>query len=281
MNLNYFFSRKFYAFCLCMVALTPLVSAQNKWSYGPRLGANYTMISNSEFSGRQYVSGFNGGAFAEYQINKFFSVQAGLDYSIRQNTYIDTSSRNALNLLNVFGLDPDDPILGGITGLLNTRVYETTRGFSRRNHLDFPVCGVINLGKNFQISLGAFGSYLLNARSNEEFSQRVPLLEAVNLNDSLGLSQFVIGFLFPAYNNPQTSKVENTSRYNSFQYGLTGGINYRNEYGFRAGARFSWGLNDYRSNPGGNLENDRFFNFYAGYDLDYLVRLIKKSVQAP
>ncbi len=239
-------------------------------AFGPKIGWNTNFNENTAISGSNFYMGFNGGAFAQYKISSWISIQSGVEYSNRKNTYQDTATKSILNLLQLANIDPNDSTVQQFVGALNTDVYETTKGYSSRHHIDIPLNIILHTGK-VEWMLGGYASVLVNARNREEFKQDIPLLDAIALDDTSTQARLAVSLLYPAYYSAKSSDYNGKDRYVAFHYGLNFGAAYKSPDGWILGSRFSMGLNEIMANPIGNKRSDMFVNVYMAYSLDKLI----------
>lgn len=239
-------------------------------AFRPKIGWNTNYNENTAITGSTFYMGFNGGATVQYKLKPWLSLQTGIEYSNRKNTYQDTATKSILELLRLVNLDPNDSTIQQFLGALNTNVYETTKGYSSRHHLDIPLNIILHTGR-VEWLLGAYASILANARNREEFKQDIPLLDAIALDDTSMQARLAIGFLFPAYYATKSSDFNSKERYASIHYGLNLGIAYKTEEGWIFGSRLSYGLNEIMAEPTVNKRNDIFVNIYLAYSLDKLI----------
>lgn len=239
-------------------------------AFGPKLGWNTNYNENTAITGSNFYMGFNGGATVQYKLKPWVSLQTGIEYSNRKNTYQDTATKSILELLRLVNIDPNDSTIQQFLGALNTNVFETTKGYSSRHHIDIPLNLIFHTGR-VEWLLGAYASILANARNREEFKQDIPLLDAIALDDTSTQARLAIGFLFPAYYAAKSSDFNSKERYASFHYGINFGLAYKSEDGWIFGSRLSYGLNEIMANPLDNKRNDIFINVYLAYSLDKLI----------
>ena len=239
-------------------------------AFGPKIGWNTNFNENTTTAGSNFYMGFNGGATVQYKIKPWLSIQSGIEYSNRKNTYQDTATKSILNLLRLVDIDPNDSTIQQFVGALNTDVYETTKGYSSRHHIDIPLNIILHTGR-VEWMLGGYASILANARNREEFKQDIPLLDAIALDDTSAQAKLAIGFLYPSYYSATSSDFNGKARYAAFHYGLNFGVAYKTIDGWIFGSRLSMGLNEIMANPIGNKRNDLFVNVYMAYSLDKLI----------
>jgi hypothetical protein len=239
-------------------------------AFGPKIGWNTNFNENTTTTGPNFYMGFNGGASVQYKIKPWLSVQSGIEYSNRKNTYQDTATKSILNLLRLVNLDPNDSTIQQFVGALNTNVYEKTNGYSSRHHIDIPLNIILHTGR-VEWMLGGYASILANARNREVFKQDIPLLDAIALDDTSTQARLAISFLYPSYYSASSSDFNGKARYVPFHYGLNFGVAYKTLDGWIFGSRFSMGLNEIMANPIGDKRTDMFVNVYLAYSLDKLI----------
>jgi hypothetical protein len=246
-------------------------------AFGPKIGWNTNYNENLPTTGPNFYMGFNGGATVQYKIKPWLSIQTGVEYSNRKNTYQDTATKSILNLLRLVNINPTDSNIQQFLGAINTDVYETTKGYSSRHHIDIPLNIILHTGR-VEWMLGGYASILANARNREEFKQDIPLLDAIALDDTSAQAKLAIGFLYPSYYAPTSSDFNGKARYASFHYGLNFGVAYKTNDGWIFGSRLSIGLNEIMANPILDKRKDVFINTYLAYSLD---KLIFKNISQP
>jgi hypothetical protein len=255
---------------LFLLIISAASSSFAQIAFGPKIGWNTNYNENSPTTGPNFYMGFNGGATVQYKIKPWLSVQSGIEYSNRKNTYQDTATKSILNLLRLVNIDPSDSTIQQFIGALNTNVYETTKGYSSRHHIDIPLNIILHTGR-VEWMLGGYASILANARNREEFKQDIPLLDAIALDDTSRQARLAIGFLYPSYYAPTSSDFNGKARYTAFHYGLNFGVAYKTKDGWIFGSRFSMGLNEIMANPILDKRRDMFVNVYMAYSLDKLI----------
>lgn len=257
-------------FKILFINIFVALSISAQISFGPKIGWNTNYNEKTITRGANFYMGFNGGATVQYKIKPWLSIQSGIEYSNRKNTYQDTATKSILNLLQLVNIDPNDSTIQQFVGALNTSVFEETNGYSSRHHVDIPLNFILHSGR-VEWMFGAYASILTNARNREEFKQDIPLLDAIALDDTSAQARLAISFLYPSYYSVTNSDFNGKARYVPFHYGLNFGIAYKTFDGWIFGSRFSYGLNEIMANPIGNKRSDLFVNIYLAYSLDKLI----------
>ena len=152
--------------------------------FGIKGGLNLTNLYSSEANTDHLKAGFNAGVFAKLPVTKGFSIQPEILYSLKGNksTY--------------------DNVLQG------SGEYRFNLGY-----VEVPVLAVVNLAPNFNLHLGGYAAYLVNANVKNVSSN----------GDVQGVTDL------------------NTSDFNKWDFGLAGGLGFDIQH-FTLGARYNYGL---------------------------------------
>jgi hypothetical protein len=155
-----------------------------KAKFGIKGGLNLTNLYNSEATTNHLKAGFNAGVFAKLPVTKGFSIQPEILYSLKgdKSTY-------------------DNFVQG-------SGEYRFNLGY-----IEVPVLAVVNLAPNFNLHLGGYAAYLVNANVK-------------NVNDNGDI---------------QGATDLSTSDFNKWDFGLVGGLGFDIE-NFTLGARYNYGL---------------------------------------
>jgi len=180
--------------------------------FGIKGGLNLTNLYSSEANTNHMKAGFNAGVFAKLPVTKGFSIQPEILYSLKGN------KSNYDNILQGSG------------------EYRFNLGY-----VEVPVLAVVNLAPNFNLHLGGYAAYLVNAN-----------VKNVNSNGDV-----------------QGATDLNTSDFNKWDFGLAGGLGFDIQH-FTLGARYNYGLSHIGKSGEasgtllGNAKNAGF-SFYAGF----------------
>jgi len=155
-----------------------------KAKFGIKGGLNLTNLYVSDVSTEHMKAGFNAGVFAKLPVTKGFSIQPELLYSVKgakedYNNFVQGSGEYRFNL----------------------------------GYMELPVLAVVNLAPNFNLHLGGYAAYLVNANIK-------------NVDDQ---------------GTVQGASDLNTDDFKRWDFGLVGGLGFDIE-NFTLGARYNYGL---------------------------------------
>lgn len=225
------------------------VNAQDKYTFGPRLGFTLIPIERTENLGTNFQFGFNGGAYFNYHFNNKFSLRPELNYSLKKQTTTQSDTSDLLNSLGG-GLGFNIGDLNLPEGI-NLNVYSNTKNLHSLHYIEIPVLASVQFS-NIQISAGPYAGFLLAAKTKSETRQEIPALSLVDLGDQIPFIDFFINTLFPGYNEPVTDVATGTSGFRKIDVGIIGDITYQLENNFNFGIRYQQGLIDFRENYTGD-----------------------------
>lgn len=118
----------------CLMLVLGSVSTWAQWSYGVRVGANFSTYQSKPLDPK-FTVGPHLGGFVTYAVNSVFGIQGELLYSMQGCRY-------------EVGLNPDETVM-----------------FRRRTHnLNLPVLARFQFGRNFHFLLGPQFGFLLGAQ---------------------------------------------------------------------------------------------------------------------
>lgn len=262
--------KQVFIFLLTLIFST--VTFGQRFSVGGRAGLNVIPLENNDLKGHSYSLGYHIGATADYKINEWFSISAEIDYTTRKKAYerYDTTSfietLNDNPLLGFLGVDINDMLdsLGGIENYVNDNVYNTTRGITSLGYIKIPVLAKFNY-KDLYLSVGPYVSFLVSAKTTEEFTQHIPIVETMTGLDTIPFYSTIIDGTFPGYSTPVTSNIKEDKNIRKIDCGIIADISYRLDNNFTVGFRYTQGLLNYRSPE--IYKNDYLssFNFTIGY----------------
>jgi hypothetical protein len=257
-----------------------IISSQLKAqiSFGPKLGFNTIYSETDEVTGNTFYLGSNTGVFFQYQPTRKIALETGLDYSNRKNTYLDTTTYSLLNFIRLLNIQGADSVIQQVDSIINTNVYEKVIGYSSRNYIDIPLNFIYKPTQRLDLVLGAQISFLWGVVNKEQLTQRIPILDALALDDTSQIVRSAVNSLFPGYYQPVVTTSFNNSRYATMCYAVNVAVNYNTPDGWIFGMKVSYGLNDYRTSSVGGFKNDIFLNTYIAYRFD---RLVLKSKDEP
>jgi len=152
--------------------------------FGIKGGVNFTNLYSSEATTDHMKTGFNAGVFAKLPVTKGFSIQPEILYSLKgakesYDNFLQGSGEYRFNL----------------------------------GYVEVPVLAVVNLAPNFNLHLGGYAAYLVNANVK-------------NVNDNGDI---------------QGATDLSTSDFNKWDFGLVGGLGFDIQ-NFTLGARYNYGL---------------------------------------
>src|ERR1700754_967291 len=155
-----------------------------KAKFGIKGGLNLTNLYVSDVSSEHMKAGFNAGVFAKLPVTKVFSIQPELLYSLKgakedYNNFVQGSGEYRFNL----------------------------------GYMELPVLAVVNLAPNFNLHLGGYAAYLVNANIK-------------NVDDQ---------------GTVQGASDLSTDDFKRWDFGLIGGLGFDIE-NFTLGARYNYGL---------------------------------------
>jgi hypothetical protein len=179
---------------------------------GIKGGFDLTTLYSSDVSTNHMKAGFDAGVFAKLPVTRGFSIQPELLYSLKgaKSTYSNLIQGNGEYRFNL-------------------------------GYLQLPVLAVVNIAPNFNLHLGGYAAYLVNAN-----------IKNVDNNGNL-----------------QGATELNTGDFNRWDFGLAGGAGF--DIGnVTIGARYNYGLSQIgkSGSPSGDLTKgmkNAGFSFYLGF----------------
>jgi hypothetical protein len=247
-----------------------ILGAQNKISFGPRIGSNIIPFTNSDPYGNTYKMSFNGGGVMRYHFSKNFSLRTELYYTGKKKQYEFEETARLLNSLGSFaGAFIDTGLVGGVLNSINDTVYSRYRGISTGHFIEIPVMASFHY-KNLEIGAGITFSYLASANVNEELTQESALLDLVYpFIDSIQLvGPFIKGLIdntFPGYSKPSVYQVSDYSFLKRFDMGMIADISYHTNERLYFNFRYARSFTNYRVNPLKDKDYYSSFTFGFGY----------------
>jgi len=117
------------------VSVSQLTFSQDKndWKFGVKGGVNFSNINTNDSSNNKAITGLNFGVFAKLPITQSFAIQPEMYF---------TTKGSELTYQSVF--------------------VDGTAQFDL-NYIEVPVLAVFKITKNFNVQLGPYASYLVNA----------------------------------------------------------------------------------------------------------------------
>lgn len=259
------------------------ISAQ-KLFLGPELGVNLSPTLEVGES-QAYQLGVNGGLALSYNFNDKIALKSGVYYTQKYQSYDSTAVGSILdNFGGAFGgvIDIED-VLSGVTDLgLSLDVNREYQGTVQGTFIEIPLQIEVKTGR-VSFSLGGYAGYMISAESNTTVTENVPLLQVVNLAELLGEAAIFVELLLPPANDSYSETDTSKEGYNSFDYGIKGGMSYISSDNLSFNLSYQHGLRDYRFNRPVDLEetdvNENAFAPFKNvtFTMAYQFPLKKKS----
>ncbi|OFX55501.1 MAG: hypothetical protein A2046_10125 [Bacteroidetes bacterium GWA2_30_7] len=242
----------FYQILILVFVIINSTFAQ-KLEFGPEIGLNIIPIEKSEVDGHVSKLGFNGGGFVSYPINDWLSVKFGLKIATCSKSYLqtDTSAISEMIINAIAGSGIDTSMSSQLQDFINLSVTKYTRSNTNFTFLNIPVTADFNLNEKFSFSLGGYFALLLAAKTKEEITQDIPILQAFSpvLGTNPLVKQIISG-MYPGVFEPSFSEKSGVSDFNSFDTGLEIAMRYKMENNFSFSASFKKGfINYYKDLP--------------------------------
>jgi len=257
-------------FLLLLILSGNFISAQNKISFGPRIGTNIIPFTNEDPYGRTNKTSFNGGGVFRYHVNKFFSIRTELYYTGKKKQYEFQETSRLLNTLGGFTSELiDTNIVGDVFAFINDTVYSSYKGTSTAHFIELPLMASFHF-KNLEIGLGATFSYLVGAKTTEELKQESALLDLVYpFFDSIQfLGPFIKGIVnntYPGYEKPSVYQLSDNSFLNKFDVGMIADVSYHTSERLYFNFRYTRSFTNYRVTPLKDKDFYSAFTFGIGY----------------
>ncbi len=243
-----------------------ILSAQ-KLFLGPELGVNLSPTVETGNT-QNYQLGVNGGLRLSYAFNDQLSLRSGVYFTQKHQSFDSTSVGSILDVINGAlggfgggGFDAEE-LLEGIGGAgFNLDVNRRYEGIIKGNFIEIPLMIEATTG-SVTFSLGGYAAYMVSAESNTTITETTPLLQVVDIEDLLGEGAGGISGLFdlflPKANGTSTEIDASLRNYNTFDYGIKGGISYTSSDNLIFDLSYQHGLRDYRVNRPVDLEETTF-----------------------
>lgn len=245
------------------------ITAQ-KLSWAPELGANISLLDNSEI-GYNAQFGYYGGLRIRYKLNSKFTLNSGVVCNQKKVRYSQSYEQSNLFLDQALSF-----LGGGIDAFLNTKSQVNIEGRVNENFLEIPIQLNYNY-KRFAVSGGPYIGYLLFAQRNEIKETRFPLSDAVDLGALVGggvAGDLINSFLPPAYSE-STSSSNSINDLNKIDLGASIEIGYEFE-NYCINVSYAHSFLDYRSNSSEDLKSFRVISISTAYYFD-----LKKKESEP
>lgn len=256
---------------IALLFLCPVIlPAQNKISFGPRIGANLIPFTNEDPYGSTFKMSFNGGGVMRYHLNKNFSLRTELYYTGKKKQYeFEETSRLLNSLGGLAGSFIDTSLVGGVLNFINDTVYSHYKGISTAHFIELPLMAAFHY-KNLEVGAGLTFSYLTRSKVTEELTQESALLDLVYpFIDSIQffgpIIKGVINNTFPGYSKPSVYESTNNSFLKRFDMGMIADISYHTNERLYFNFRYTRSFTNYRVNPLKDKDYYSSFTFGIGY----------------
>lgn len=223
-------------------------SFAQKLEYGPEIGLNIVPISKNEVDGLVTKLGFNGGGFIVYPVNDWLSVKFALKATTCSKSYIktDTSSISDMILQAIVSSGIDTSATSQFKDYIDLSVTKNTKSNTNFTYLSIPIAADFNLHEKFSFSLGGYFSLLLNAKTKNEITQDIPVLQAFSPALSANpLVKQIISGIYPGVFEPSNSESSGLGEFNTIDAGLVVSMKYKMENNFSISASFTKGFVNY------------------------------------
>ncbi|MDQ3191648.1 MAG: PorT family protein [Bacteroidota bacterium] len=251
-----------------------------KNSYGIRAGLNLIPVQSNTLEHNNLLKpGLNAGIYYNYHINEQISLQTELYYTFKTSSYSSTDTASLLSLIEMSGINTED--LGGVIGYFDLNVYQRTNAKVNMNYLELPLMFNYDPFNFINFGLGVYGSYLISSQNFISYKEDIPLLDATNLLDSFPEASMLVNFMYPAYNQAQSSQKPSKNRYTSFDFGFVTDITLKTEKDIFLSFRYTRGLIKYSSNSNEDKNVHSAFQLILAYPLSKFYLGIKTKSTKP
>ena len=256
--------------CALVFCFALCTANAQKLYLGPELGINLSPVS--ETGGAQnYQLGVQAGLRTDFKINDKISLSSGVFYAKKQVGYDSTSVGS---LADEFGDLLE--IFGGLGGQdfegINLDIIRNIEGNVNADFIEIPLLFTFREGR-INFSLGGYAAVMAAAESRATVDENIPVLSLIDLEDLGGLGGF--GAFLPAAQSTSNTVDDNTDGFNTFDYGLRGGIAYVTEDNLSFTLSYRHGLQDYRSERPAGTDFSPWKNL--NFSVSYLWGLEKKE----
>lgn len=242
-------------------------SAQNKISFGPRIGGNVIPFTNTEPYGNTFKTSFNGGGVMRYHFSEHFSFRTELYYTGKKKQYEFEETGRLLNSIGSLGAAfLDTGLVSGLFNFINDTVYSHYKGTTTAHFIELPLMLSFHY-KNLEIGAGLTLAYLAGAKTTEELSQESALLDlAYPFFDSIQfigpLIKGIVDNSFPGYSKPSVYQLNDNSFLKSFDLGMIADVSYHTSERLYFNFRYCRSFSNYRVTP--LKEKDVYSSFSVG-----------------
>jgi hypothetical protein len=260
---------RIFFFTLLLIA-AQITQAQNKFSFGPRIGTNVIPFTNEDPYGKTYKMSFNGGGVMRYHWGEHFSLRTELYYTGKKKQYSFEETSRLLNSLG--GLASsfiDTNLVGGVLNFINDTVYSHYKGTSTGHFIELPLMASFHY-KNLEIGAGITFAYLVGAKVTEELNQESALLDLVYpFIDSIQfVGPFIKGIIdntFPGYSKPSVYQLNEYSFLKQFDMGMIADVSYHTSERLFFNFRYTRSFTNYRVTPLKDKDYYSAFTFGIGF----------------
>lgn len=256
-----------------LFAMISLTGIAQKAKLGPQFGMNLIQLEKEDH-GRNFHPGWYGGAAFDYDFNNWLSIQTGIMYSQKRQTFTDSDT----TAFDFFGLIDSSFAIEGID--LNT--YTKIEGRTSQHYFDVPIMASFKY-KGMSLNVGGYVGFMFTARTRQKEITNTPfiqtidpavLIEGFTGTDSTGGSggggfggfdvNSLISSLLPAGYEEEFTEATGMTGLRIFDYGVRANIGYQpNQFGVYAGYQF--GIPDYRKSPTEKTQRHHFVQFSIRY----------------
>lgn len=223
-------------------------SQAQKLEYGPEIGLNIIPIQKNNVDGRVSKLGFNGGGFVSYPVNGWLSIKFAVKVTTCSKSYLqtDTSAISKMIIDAIVGSGIDTSASSEFKDYLNLSVTKYTKSNTNFTFLSIPITADFNFNEKFSFSLGGYFALLVAAKTKEEVTQDIPVLEAFSplLTSNPFVKQIISG-MYPGVFEPTLNEKSGVSNFNTFDTGLEIAMRYKMENNFSISASFKKGFVNY------------------------------------
>jgi len=231
-------------------------SFSQKISIGPELGMNLIKTEKNQLQ-TSFQSAWYTGISANYKINGWLSVKAGLNYNQKIKTY-SFSDTTISPTVALTGLD-------SINGI-DLRTYSNTNGRHSLNFIQLPIMTSF-IYKDISFTIGGYIGYMFSSRTKESYEEKTPFMSTFDIS-SIDPTGIFAGSLLPPAQKSEFTETSNSSYINSIDFGIKSGISYTiNELNFNVS--YLYGFNNYsNSYPSSVNLNYHYFQMSISYLFD-------------
>lgn len=239
---------------------------------GPRIGGNLMPLNHTSVQGTTYSLGINAGLSGEISVSKWFAIRVQPYYTQKKKYYEMTEKSNVIEVLNksFFNNAINLDTLSSITSNINDTAYKYTKGIATLSYFEIPLMAVFKY-KSFDLAVGPSISFLTGAKTKEEMSQSIPILDmllpAMDTIRYFGTSLRTIMYsLFPGYQTPVTSEKTDKTPFTDIDYGIHAELTYHMPQNFYMQMSYNQGFNNYRKTALKSHDVNKVLMLSLGYN---------------